>query len=86
MNTLIIYDSTGYIIFQASGSVREPIGIPFLWVEIPAGKRVVSVDMATNTPIFEDLPKSNAQLLQEQVDALNIAMAEILGGALNGFG
>lgn len=79
MNTLIIYDATGYIISQTTGTVREPIGIPFLWVEIPEGKSVMSVDPTTNTPVYEDSPKSKVQLLQEQVDSLNIAMAEIMG-------
>lgn len=84
MNTLIIYDSTGYIISQMSGSVREPVGIPFLWVEIPQGKRIVSIDVSgeTHTPVFEDLPKSEVQLLQEQVNDLNVAMAALMGGAV----
>lgn len=84
MNTLIIYDSTGYIIYQATGSVREPVGIPFMWVEIPEGKQAVSVDISgeTHIPIFEDLPKSETQLLQDQVNDLNIAMAALMGGAL----
>lgn len=84
MNTLIIYDLTGYIISQMSGSVREPVGIPFLWVEIPQGKRIVSIDVSgeTHTPVFEDLPKSEVQLLQEQVNDLNVAMAALMGGAV----
>ena len=84
MDTLIIYDETGYIILQMSGSVREPVGIPFLWVEIPQGKRIVSMDVSgeTHTPVFEDLPKSEVQLLQEQVNDLNVAMAALMGGAV----
>ena len=79
MQTLIIYDSEGYIISQMSGDVREPVGIPFLWIEIPKGKRIVSVDSVTNTPVFEDLPRSETEILKEQIDALNIAMAQMLG-------
>lgn len=81
MNTLIVYDTTGYIIYQAAGNVREPVGIPFLWIEVPEGKRVVSIDVSGEVPVpvFEDIPKSEVERLQEQVDALNIAMAEILG-------
>lgn len=84
MNTLIIYDETGYILLQMRGSVREPVGIPFMWVKVPEGKRVASIDVSgeTHTPVFEDLPKSEVELLQEQVNDLNIAMAAILGGAL----
>jgi len=36
--TLIIYDAEGYIISQMGGNVREPVGIPFMWVETPKGK------------------------------------------------
>lgn len=84
MNTLIIYDGTGYVIYQASGNVREPIGVPFMWVEIPEGKHIVSVDVSgeTHVPVFEDLPKSEVQLLQEQVNDLNMAMAALMGGAV----
>ncbi|MBE5965431.1 MAG: hypothetical protein E7255_00385 [Lachnospiraceae bacterium] len=79
MQTLIIYDATGYIISQMSGDVREPVGIPFLWIEIPEGKRVVSVDPETGTPVYEDLPVPEIQQLKDQIDALNIAMAQMLG-------
>lgn len=84
MNTLVIYDESGYIIFQASGSVREPVGIPFMWVDIPKGKYLASIDVSgeTHIPVFEDLPKSETQLLQEQVNDLNIAMAALMGGAV----
>lgn len=81
MNTLIIYDNTGYIIFQGQGALREPVGIPFMWVEIPQGKHIESIDVSVtpNVPVFSDLPKTEVQLLKEQVDSLNIAMAQILG-------
>lgn len=81
MRNLIIYDGTGYIIFQGSGDVREPVGIPFMWVEVPEGKRITGVDVTVtpNVAILEDIPKSETQLLQEQIDNLNIAMAEIMG-------
>lgn len=79
MNTLIIYDGTGYVIYQASGNVREPIGVPFMWVEIPEGKHIVSVDVSgeTHVPVFEDLPKSEVQLLQEENLEIKLALAEL---------
>lgn len=81
MNTLIIYDSTGYIIQQMSGSVRVPVGVPFMWVEVPQGKYITGVDVSSevHAPIYSDYPKSEIALLQEQVTALNLAMAEVLG-------
>lgn len=72
MNTLIIYDSTGYIISQMSGDVREPVGISFLWVEIPEDKRLISIDttVTPNVAVFEDIPKTEIEILKEQVDGL----------------
>lgn len=87
MDALIIYDETGYIIFQATGNLREPIGVPFMWVEVPEGKRVVGVDVSgeTHVPVFADLPKSEVQLLQEKVVESEQAILElstILGGMM----
>ena len=81
MSTLIIYDTTGYIISQMAGDVREPVGIPFMWVEIPDGKRLVKIDTSAeeHQPVFADLPKSEIEELKEQISALNIALAAILG-------
>jgi hypothetical protein len=82
MHTLIIYDNQGYIFFQGQGNLREPQGIPFLWVDIPEGKYVKSVDVSTSThkPVFAYISKSEVELLKEQVDSLNIAMANLMGG------
>lgn len=81
MKTLIIYDATGFIIFQASGGVREPVGIPFLWVEVPEGKYISGVDVTVtpNVAKLEDLPKTQAQIQQAQIDMLTVAVAEIMG-------
>lgn len=78
---MIVYDAEGYIILQSTGLMREPVGVPVLMVYIPQGQRVTSIDVTNeiHVPIFEDLPKTEVQLLQEQVDSLNIAIAEILG-------
>ena len=69
MNTLIIYDETGYVISQMSGSVREPQGIPFLWVNIPTGKQIkltdgigVDVSVTPNVAILEDIPKTDIEM------------------------
>ncbi|NLU52387.1 MAG: hypothetical protein GXX10_05945 [Clostridiaceae bacterium] len=79
MNTLIIYDSTGYVISQASGSVREPVGVPFMWVEVPQSKYVQSIDVSgeEHTPVFVDLPKSETQLLREENLEIKLALAEL---------
>ncbi len=75
MKTLVIYDGTGFIISQMQGSdLREPIGIPFLLIEIPQGKLLKSIDVSEteHKPIYEDLPKPETQKLQELVDQLII--------------
>lgn len=86
MKTLIIYDNEGYILSTRSGepTPREPIGVPFLWIEIPVGKQLkinngIGVD-TTVTPhqaILEDIPpteidelKAKLQATQETVDFL----------------
>lgn len=42
---LVLYDDTGYVISTMSGSVREPVGIKFIWVDVPVGCRVLSVNI-----------------------------------------
>ena len=73
MKTLIIYDNTGKIFYQASGSVTEPTGLPFLWEEIPTGKYAESVDVTDpKTPIavLVDLPISENERLRADIDYL----------------
>lgn len=79
MNYLVIYDSTGFILSQMAGDVREPIGIPFMWVEIPERKRLIGIDTTKeeHEPIFEDLPKSEVEILREQVTMQEQAILEL---------
>ncbi len=83
MKYLIIYDCDGFIIFKGCGNLREPVGIPFMWVDMPEGKYLERIDVSgtEHIPIFADIPKSQIQLLQEQVDALTITLGDAL---LNG--
>ena len=81
MATLIIYDSTGTIYYQASGAVTEPTGIPFLWVDVPEGKYIKSVDIsgATPTAVLEDIPKSDIDI---KIQEIYVALAELAEGAV----
>ncbi len=81
MKTLVIYDNEGFILSQMSGAVREPIGVNFLYVDIPNGKILKSIDTTKeeHVPVYEDLPRDPFSLMQEQVNALTIALAEVLG-------
>lgn len=87
MKTLIIYDNTGYILLTQSGEYRTPEGgIQFIEVEVPTGKRAVSIDTETNTPVYEDIPKSETELLQEKINQLEKDIADLtlevaVGGA-----
>lgn len=70
MNALVIYDETGYILSVRSGepAPREPVGVPFLWVEVPNGKYVESVDVSV-TPhqvVFGDRPPTIEEQLSEK--------------------
>ena len=69
---LIIYDDTGFILSNMSGSVREPVGIPFIWVEIPEGKTITSVDVSVtpNVAILEDAPVSEIAKVQSDITSL----------------
>ena len=76
MKILIIYDNAGYIIdIRSDGSPlpSEPIGIPFIWAEIPLGKRIkitdgigVDVTVIPNVAILEDIPKIELEILQAE--------------------
>lgn len=84
MKTLVIYDNTGYIINNVSGSYRVPTGVPFIELEIPMGKRIstvngIGVDV-TKTPhevILEDIPKSESEILKEKLSLQEQAIVEL---------
>ncbi|MEC0092897.1 hypothetical protein [Paenibacillus macquariensis] len=80
MHTLVIYDGTGYIISQMNGDVREPIGLPFLWIEVPEKKRLVSVDVSVtpNVPIFEDVPLTEIEQLRLETAQGNAELFEMV--------
>jgi len=78
-NALIIYDNEGYVISQMQGSVREPVGVPFMWVEVPEGKYVKRIDVTVDphAPVFEDFPKSEIEQLKEENTQIKLALAEL---------
>jgi len=63
------------------GSVYEPVGIPFLYVEVPIGKTIKSVDVdaTPNVVIYEDIHKSEIEILKDKVNCLTLALAEMMG-------
>ena len=89
MKTLIIYDNTGYIYVQmASTSNRIPQGgMKYIEVEVPTQKRAVSMDITKtpNIPIYEDIPLTETELLQQKVAEQELAileLASLVGGTV----
>jgi hypothetical protein len=94
MDTLIIYDNEGYILSTRSGqpAPREPIGVPFLWVDIPEGKRIKTTDgigvdtsVTPHQVILEDIPPTEIEIQQEIINTLgqeitDIKLQLLLGG------
>lgn len=78
MEYLVVYDSTGFILSQMGGSVREPQDIPFIWVEIPQGKKLIKIDTSKNphVPVFEDIAPSPIDLLKQEVQGLQEQLIE----------
>lgn len=78
MNTLVIYDSQGTIFTRLTGSYTVPVGLPYLEMEVPQGKYVVSVDVTseTHTPIFEDIPPSEMEVLKVENQMLQQSLLE----------
>lgn len=68
IETLIIYDDSGRII-MTSTNTENYTNISSITVEVPEGKIPASVDVLSKTPIYNDRPKTELELLKEQVDA-----------------
>lgn len=86
MSTLVIHDNEGYIISVREGepAPREPQGVPFLWVDIPEGKKLkitngigVDVSKTPHEVILEDIPPS-------EIDQLKQTVADLTEIVLNG--
>jgi hypothetical protein len=61
LKQLIIYDNEGYVISQATGDVRTPVGVPYMLVEVPTKKyieRIDVIDPLNHVPVFADIAKS----------------------------
>lgn len=82
---VVIYDDNGKVWYNGSGN-GEPVGLPFLNVEIPEGKYLESIDVTGDTPapVFKEYPKTEMQLLQERVAELEANNAALIEGANGG--
>lgn len=79
MKTLIVYNkNTGEILFtQSGGTELEDNIVTNLSCEVPEGKTIKSINTETKEPILEDIPKTDIEKLQEQVNSLTEANAEL---------
>jgi hypothetical protein len=81
MKTLIMYDNTGYIYLQMSGIYRVPQGnVQFIEIEVPTDKRVKEIDITVtpNVPIYEDAPKTESELLKQQLLETQTLLSELI--------
>ncbi len=76
MKTLIVYDTTGYIIFSQQGTYRVPEGIPFIETEIPTGYYAESVNPESQQPVLKEIPKSQEEKNMEVLLAAAMLDAE----------
>ena len=82
----IIFDTKGTIFFQGSG-FPEPVGeLGVLKVDVPEGHYLKEIDMSTGKPVpkFEPYPKSEMEILKEQVAELQAQNAALIEGAQMG--
>jgi len=83
MKTLIIYDTTGYVINNITGNYRVPVGVPYLEVDVPEGKRIdlsagVDVSVTPHQVVLEDIPPSEIDVLKARQDATENALLDML--------
>lgn len=82
MKTLIIHDDEGVILSQQSGqpAPRLPVGVPYIYEEVPEGKRVTGVDvsMTPNKLILEDIPPGEIDILRMEAAQSNSELIQLI--------
>lgn len=84
---LVIYKNNGSIILVSGDNAED--GINHTECEIPEGKYLKEIDVSVtpHQPVFEDIPKSDVELLKERVETLeqkNEAIETGIEAALGG--
>lgn len=67
MKTLIVYDNTGKIYSQQSGTYTKPDGLQYIECEVPDGYIVTGVDVAAKQPILAKIPPSESDKMAAQL-------------------
>jgi hypothetical protein len=68
IKTGVCYDDIGHITgTQIGTTMYTPVGIPYLVVDVPAGKTLKNIDVTVtpNQPVFEDIPKTEFQMVKD---------------------
>ncbi len=80
MQTLIIYDNTGYIYLQMTGSYKIPQGgLNYLEVDEDSykGKIIKSVNVETKELVLEDTSKTDLEKTQDQLLETQAQLADL---------
>jgi hypothetical protein len=77
-NYLVIYDTSGRVISQMAGSITEPKGIPFMWVEVHNGQYVERIDV-TATPHRAILSEPPRDLVAEKLTEIEKRLSNTEG-------
>ena len=76
MKTFVIYNAdTGDIFLTQTGDITFPTAVACTITEIPEGKDIVRVDIATEEVVFKDREKTS----EERIAELEAQMATLAG-------
>ena len=66
----VIYDSKGTIFMQGSGFSKPEGDLAYMEVSVPSNQYLVKMDTSKDPvePVFADYPKSEMQLMKEQLE------------------
>lgn len=66
----VIYDSKGTIFMQGSGFSKPEGDLTYMEVSVPDNQYLVKIDTSKDPvePVFADYPKSEMQLMKEQLE------------------
>lgn len=82
MEYLVIYDESGKVVFSKNGASTDVLSTAN--IEVPEGKILVGIDTINGYAILEDIPKSENELLREDLENTRLALAELAEALLGG--
>lgn len=78
METLIIYDNSGYVLMQQTGAFRTPEGgVNYIITKIPSGMKVGGVNVETKEPILEEMEPTENEILKKEIEKLKSDIADL---------